>query len=372
MTDAAAFFANKKKKKKAFKFNANKIDSSTVTNTVHVNAPAISTTKTEVSSTTGVLASLTVGNSSSSLAEPALVTANGGDDGALWDDAAMAAKTSRKVMAVSVPPGVTTKELAETKAMALKTYTSSNEQADIVEKLRVEETKAKLAAAREGMEREAQRIKEGKEKKEQEVTSSRFENAAAGMSASSGGGGKWVPTRMRTGGGGAGISTGWGSKMSSQKKVDTEDEDLFPDLATADAIIEKQKQEQPAFKAPTKTPVGGGASWGASSSSAAPATRPKLNLAPATRPKLNLKKKTQQEPSKVEEGSDTGKVEETPTVSSAAEAVKSEAVSPVPTNEEPTLAAAGPSPVVVAAAIAPAPIKPKKKKKKKDISTFKK
>jgi len=318
------------------------------------------------------LSSLTIGNGSSSFADPALATTNEGDDGAQWDDAALAAKTSRKVMAVSVPSGVTTKELAETKAMALKTYTSGNEQEDIVEKLRVEETKAKLAAAREGMEREAQRIKEGKEKKEQEVTSSRFGNAAAGMSASSGVGGKWVPSRMRAGGGG--IPTGWGSKMSSQKKVDTEDEDLFPDLATADAIIEKQKQEQPAFKAPTKTPVGGGASWGASSSSAAPATRPKLNLAPATRPKLNLKKKTQQEPSKVEEGSDTGKAEETPTASSAAEKVKSEAVSPLPTTEEPTLAASevDPSPAVVAAAIAPAPIKPKKKKKKKDISTFKK
>jgi hypothetical protein len=36
MSDAAAFFANKKKKKKAFKFNANKIDASTVTQTVHV------------------------------------------------------------------------------------------------------------------------------------------------------------------------------------------------------------------------------------------------------------------------------------------------------------------------------------------------
>jgi len=36
-TSTAAFFANKKKKKKSFKgFNANKIDVSTVTQTVHV------------------------------------------------------------------------------------------------------------------------------------------------------------------------------------------------------------------------------------------------------------------------------------------------------------------------------------------------
>jgi hypothetical protein len=36
MTDAAAFFANKSKKKKVFKFNANKIDASTVEKRVHV------------------------------------------------------------------------------------------------------------------------------------------------------------------------------------------------------------------------------------------------------------------------------------------------------------------------------------------------
>jgi hypothetical protein len=36
MADAAAFFANKKKKKKAFKFNANKIDASSISSAVHV------------------------------------------------------------------------------------------------------------------------------------------------------------------------------------------------------------------------------------------------------------------------------------------------------------------------------------------------
>jgi len=37
MADAAAFFANKKKgKKKAFKFNANNIDASSVSQNVHV------------------------------------------------------------------------------------------------------------------------------------------------------------------------------------------------------------------------------------------------------------------------------------------------------------------------------------------------
>jgi hypothetical protein len=306
-----------------------------------------------VSSAAGALSSLTVGNGS-----------NGGDDDAQWDDAALAAKTSRKGMAVAVPSGVTTKEYAETKAMALKTHTTGNEQEDIVEKLRVEETKAKLAAAREGMEREAQRIKDDKEKKEEVVTSSRFGNAAAGMS---GVGGKYVPSHKRAGG--TGMATGWGSRMSSsQKKVDTEDENLFPDLATADAIIEKQKQEQPAFKVNTKTPVGGGATWGASASSSTSSS----SAAPArARPKLNLKKKTQ---TVEEESAATNKVEEeTPDVAAVVEEVKSEAVSPVPANEEPT--GTDPSPAVeveveVEVAAAPEPIKPKKKKKKKDISTF--
>jgi hypothetical protein len=36
MSDTAAFFANKKKKKKSFKFNANLVDASAVSSTVHV------------------------------------------------------------------------------------------------------------------------------------------------------------------------------------------------------------------------------------------------------------------------------------------------------------------------------------------------
>lgn len=367
MTDAAAFFANKKKKKKTFKFNANKIDASTVTSAVHVDAPALSTT-TDIASTAGELSSLAVGNdSSASSNDPDVRTTNGGvDDDAQWDDAALAAKTSRKGMAVTVPSGATTKELAETKAMALKTHTTGCEQQDIAEKLRVEETKAKLAAAREGMEREAQRIKDEKEKKDQVVSSSRFGAAAAGISSSAVGsvGGKWVPSRLRSTDGG--MSSGWGSKMSSsQKKVDTEDENLFPDLATADAILEKQKQEQPAYKAPTKTPVGGGATWGTTSATS--------SSAPATRPKLNLKKKTTKEPLAVEEAGNTRKLEQSPAVASVTEVVKSQAVSPEPpVVENPVMAAESSPTVVEAGAPAPAPIKPKKKKKKKDISTFKK
>lgn len=328
MADAAAFFAKKKKKgKKTFKFNANTIDASQVTQTVHVDAPAVSA---------GALSS----QAASSAADPTMTN----NDDAQWDDEAMAAKTSRKGTTVVVPAGVTTKDLVvETKALSLKTHTSGNEQADIADKLRVEETKAKLAAARKGMEREAQRIKEEKEKKEEKLTYTRF-----GAAAAAGGGGKWV-SRSRAG---AGLSSiGWGSKMSSQRKVDTEDENLFPDLAAADAILEAKK-EQPAYKAPTKTPVGGGATWGASVT------------APKTRMKLNLKKKKSEPKAEEETATENPpKTEETPAV---VEESKTEAVSPEPATEEPAPEAAAP---VAAAAPAPAPIKPKKKKKK-DLSTF--
>eukprot|EP00531_Pseudo-nitzschia_arenysensis_P019004 CAMPEP_0116142406 /NCGR_PEP_ID=MMETSP0329-20121206/14893_1 /TAXON_ID=697910 /ORGANISM="Pseudo-nitzschia arenysensis, Strain B593" /LENGTH=322 /DNA_ID=CAMNT_0003637643 /DNA_START=87 /DNA_END=1055 /DNA_ORIENTATION=+ len=319
MSDAAAFFAKKKKKKKTFKFNANTIDASQVTNIVHVDAPALSNTA-DVVPTTGALPLQT----------------DAANDDSQWDDEALAAKT-RKGAPVVVTAGATTKDLVvETKALSLKTHTAGNEQEVIAEKLRVEATKAKLAAAREGMEREAQRLKEEKEKKEEAATSSRF-----GAAAAAGSGGKWVSSRVRSG-----MGAGWGSRMgaSAQQKVNTEDENLFPDLAAADAILEKQKAEQPAYKAPTKTPVGGGATWGAST-------------APKSRPKLNLKKKaTPVEEPKAEEAT-------APAPAPAPEEPKVEEPPAEPTPE-------APAPVEAEAAPAAAPLKPKKKKKKKDLSTF--
>jgi len=329
MADAAAFFAKKKKKKKTFKFNANTIDASQVTNTVHVDAPALS--KSDAPPATGALPLQS---------DPANANT---DDG--WDDAALAAKT-RKGVAVVVPAGVTTKDLVvETKALSLKTHTGGDEQKDIANKLRIEETKAKLAAAKKGMEDEALRLKEAKLAKEEgkAPTSNRF-GAAAGA------GGKWV-SRSRAGGAGGSLSSiGWGSKMASsgfQRKVDTEDENLFPDLASADAILEKQKAEQPAYKAVTKTPVGGGATWGASRA-AAPESRRKLNLkkkAPAAVSEEPAKKEEPQEPVATE--AEVAPVETATTTEVEAEAAPE------------------------AAAAAPAPLKLKpKKKKKKDLSTF--
>jgi hypothetical protein len=145
-----------------------------------------------------------------------------------------------------------------------------SDQGYIKEKMRVEETKAQLASAREGMERQAAQLKIDKEKKDEKKQANqasipsknpRFGAAAASMSAGGGGTGtKWLPPHLRAGGGGASMTRAPmpGSIGGFQKKVDVSDEQLFPDLATADAIIEKQEL---ASRAPKKTPVGGGATW---------------------------------------------------------------------------------------------------------------
>jgi hypothetical protein len=239
------------------------------------------------------------------------------DEGDQWDEEALAASLTRKG---AVTATSNTTELLDMKA-------SRSEQGNIAEKLRVEETKAKLKAAKEGMEKEAQRLKEEKEKKEsgkQEASSGnksgnpRFGAAAVGMA----GGKSWVPPHMRSGGGMMAARMGMGP-IGTSTKVDTQDENLFPDLKAADAIMEQKKAQQPAFKAPKKTPVGGGATWG---------SRPKIALAP---PK---------------------KVEEPP--------------KPAEPEPEPEVQPEEPKPAASAAAPAAAPIKPKKKKKK-DLSTFK-
>ena len=254
-------------------------------------APALSTDNEVV--TTGASTAPTVS---------APTTADVNDSNEQWDDEALASTTARKAAVASTSSA----ELLDMKALDLK----SNEQDDIAEKLRIEETKKALAAAKEGMEKEAQRIKEEREKKETEKPESKPRFAAAAAT-----GGRWVPPHMRSGGG----VVPRGPMGSASTKLDTQDENLFPDLASADAILE-QKKEKPAFTAPKKTPVGGGATWGA-------------------RPKVKPETKQEAEPES----------------------------KPEPKPEE----APAPAPVVASAPKQPIkPIKPKKKKKK-DLSTFK-
>lgn len=247
--------------------------------------------------------------------DPAADTNDGGEQ---WDDEALAATLPQK-KAVAASSNAT--ELLDMKALDLK----RTEQGDIQEKLRLEENKAKLAAAREGMEKEAQRIKEEKEKKGQEGSNAapRFGAAAAGMGGS---GGKWLPPHMRSGGG-VPLSSRLGS---GGQKLDTEDENLFPDLAAAEAILERQKAQGPAYKAPKKTPVGGGATWGSKIKSP---SKPAVETPAEPEPATEQQEATPAEP------------------------------------EEPTPVAPAPAPEGVPTATK-APIKPTKKKKK-DLSTFK-
>jgi hypothetical protein len=173
-----------------------------------------------------------------------------------------------------------------------------SDQGYIAEKLRVEETKAQLAAAREGMERQAAKLKDDRDKKDEKKASipsssnPRFGAAAASMGAG-GTGTKWLPPHLRAGGGGSmpRARMPGSAYVGGFQKVDTQDEQLFPDLATADAIIEKQKDFQPAFKAPKKTPVGGGATWASKMKKPAPRAphAPKAEPAVAEAPPIVAK-----------------------------------------------------------------------------------
>lgn len=226
-----------------------------------------------------------------------------------------------------------TAEALDMKSLNLK---GSGDEDDIAEKLRVEETKAQLKAAKEGMARQAALLKEKKAAESaantKPATGSRFASAAASMGSGSGmGGSKWVPPHMR---GGAGTGSALSSRMLSPQKLDTENEELFPDLAAADKILEeKERADQPVFRAAKKTPVGGGATWATKKPTAAapPAERKPVSLAPA--------------PSKKDP---------------APEAKATPPEPPAPEKDEPAKAP-----------VALKPKKPMKKKKKKDISTFK-
>jgi hypothetical protein len=238
-----------------------------------------------------------------------------------WDDQAVAPAQNRKGAAAAGH------ELRDMKSLDPK----RSDQGYIAEKLRVEETKAQLASAREGMEREAAKLKEDRVKKDEKKAAiptnanPRFGAAAASIGGG-GTGGKWLPPHLRAG-------TMPRARMPGQfvggfQKVDTQDEQLFPDLATADAIIERQqKDSQPAFKAPKKTPVGGGATWATKIKKPSP----KAPRAPKVEPK----------------------VEEAPVEKKEEEPVKAE------------------SSATTESSAVKAPIKKRVVKKKKDLSTFK-
>jgi hypothetical protein len=170
-----------------------------------------------------------------------------------WDDEAMAANTFKKNAVVASSTSASSAGVLDMKSFDSKRTDPDN----IAEKLRVEETKAQLAAAREGMEREAAKLKEERDKKEQaklEAEKSRNSSSVGGTS------GIWVAPHLRASTNTASLRTRMGGTTS--QKLDVQDEELFPDLAAAEKILEKKEKDQaPVFKVNKKTPVGGGASW---------------------------------------------------------------------------------------------------------------
>lgn len=280
-----------------------------------------------------------------------------------WDDEALAMQTTKRTVVVAAVPSSNsqqTRDLLDMKSLDLK----GNEEEQIAEKLRIEDNRAALARAKEGMEREAQRIKEEKQKKEQAAdaaSSSRF--GAAGASVGGSTGGKWVPShRLRDGAG----ASRWGAVGGGgSQKLDTDDQELFPDLAAADAILEKQKQDQVAYQPPKKTPVGGGASWASQSSSAAAAT-------PGTRPKLNLKPKAKPADATTTNGDNDGDAPVPVAAEPASEPAESSparAESQAPVESQAAAAPVAASTTTASTGSTAAPIKPTKKNKK-DVSTF--
>jgi hypothetical protein len=240
-------------------------------------------------------------------------------------------------------PSSTTTTTASSSAAApeildMKTAYESkmNEKEEIKEKLRVEETRMQLAAARDGMKKEEERLKEVKNKKEgpdtgagrssssAPVTSSRF-GAAADNVASEVAGGKWtsVSARMRGSGAASSIGGSMGSSRTAfgrggmggssasgyQKQVNTNDEELFPDLATADKLI-KEEEEQKQMAAAARAKVAAPSPWGSKRSTKkkevakeekseeipapAPVAEKKEEEKPKTKPPVaaGLKKKT--------------------------------------------------------------------------------
>lgn len=353
MSDAAAFFAKKKKggkKKKAFKaFNANKIDATAVASTVHVDAPAISNSSFE----TSVSPNLSSSGPSTSDA-PKLVD----------EDWATPEQKAPPTTNVVHPKRGTVTELLDMNALEAR----RREEDDVVERLRVEETKAALTSARVGMKKEAQRLKEKEEAKKQKETSAK---AAQTVGSADGRSSKWLPPHQR---GGASAALGNSRLMMSRARggggsagIDTKDDNDFPDLASANAAIEEQKRlekEQSEKerlriankKASATTPWGAGKPRGANS-----AVRQPLKIAP---------------PKKVTEAKGAAPTAEPST--EVSEVVDAPVVSPSPLPNKPQPSATTTAP----AKEAPAPparvsvtsvekttVK-KKKKKKKDLSTF--
>jgi len=348
-TATDAFFAKKKKgKKKTFKaFNANKVDSSVVASTVHVDAPMTSKQSAAEEEASR--------NSVAAVAKP---------DDEVWDDPHEQSALSKVV--TGVPGGAAVLDM---KAMDVGSATNGIEN-DVAERLRIEDTRAQLAAAREGMEREAERIQKEKNEKEIAEKAKEMGKPRFGIQAESpdGGNGKYVPRHLRGGKdsmtGGSSLNSlemsrrrmggGMGNNFMARKNLDTEDENMFPDLAAAVAIPEKKEKQ--AFPKKSKSNPWGDQKSGSNKSQKEPTAKEgKAAITNESSAKDTTEKAN--EPSvtpNVEKSTITKKVEEPTTTGVSL----------------PDVAAPTPGPTLASSASNTTPVV-RKKKKKKDLSTFK-
>eukprot|EP00815_Leptocylindrus_aporus_P003175 CAMPEP_0116068126 /NCGR_PEP_ID=MMETSP0322-20121206/11470_1 /TAXON_ID=163516 /ORGANISM="Leptocylindrus danicus var. apora, Strain B651" /LENGTH=258 /DNA_ID=CAMNT_0003555167 /DNA_START=93 /DNA_END=869 /DNA_ORIENTATION=- len=190
-SDVSAFFAKKKGKKKTFKFNANKVEAETI---------AVMTSD------------VTTANE------------NFADNG-----------TSSKEAS----------ELLDMKALEEQRKIED----DVATKMALEETRAQLATAKLNMEKEAQRIEEEKKEKERiekekaDAIAAREAERAASMS------NKWVPLHRRS----EASTVARGNLGSKLGKVNTMDDEAFPDLGLAATVPQDSKPKMP--KMPAKKAV---------------------------------------------------------------------------------------------------------------------
>jgi hypothetical protein len=159
-----------------------------------------------------------------------------------------------------------------------------------------------------------------------------------------------------------------GSSFRKQE-LDVQDEKLFPDLASADAMLEQQQrqqhhqQQQQAQKIPKKTPVGAGAAWASRRAVKAAAENKEESEAMLDETADTSKAPTLNGETKLDEAVTTEKA--SPSVNEelegAGEALKSETATSV---SEPVGGTESKEDEESAVKIV------RKKKKKKDLSTF--
>ena len=185
---AASFFA-KKKKKKAFTLNANWVDADTVTSTTHVDAPALST---DVPPSSAAV---------ESLLEPAIVASTNEGDSE-WDETAVLGGGAAHLLKATT----TTLELGTLSSTATSSQHAEGD--SIAEKLAVEETRAALAAARLGMERQAAASQQATEPAKPVET-----------------GGRYIPAHLRS-----------AAANSRSTALNVASNELFPDLQQAEQM----------------------------------------------------------------------------------------------------------------------------------------